>query len=52
MAVSGLMDLGTDDLAWAKPQIDQARASLAKGDVSAGEAYLKRLNEKIAKLHS
>ena len=52
MAVSGLMDLGTDDLAWAKPQVDQARASFAKGNVSAGEAYLKRLDEKIVKLQS
>ncbi len=52
MAVSGLMDLETDDLTWARPQVDQARASLTKGDVSSGEAYLKRLDAKIAKLQS
>jgi antitoxin ParD1/3/4 len=52
VAVSGLMELETDDLAWAKPQVDQARASFAEGDVSAGEAYLQRLDDKIAKLQS
>ena len=52
VAVSGLMDLETDDLAWAKPQVDQARASFAEGDVSAGEAYLQRLDDRIAKLQS
>lgn len=39
VAVSGLMEFGADDLAWAKPKVDQARASFAEGDVSAGEAY-------------
>jgi Arc/MetJ-type ribon-helix-helix transcriptional regulator len=52
VAVSGLMELETDNLAWAKPQVDQARASFAEGDVSAGEAYLQRLDDKIAKLRS
>ena len=52
VAVSGLMELETDDLAWARPQVDKARASFAEGDVSAGEAYLQRLDEKIAKLQS
>lgn len=51
-AVSGLMDLAADDLAWAKPQVDQARASLARGDVLPGGHYLKQLETKIAKLHS
>ena len=52
VAVSGLMELETDDLAWARPQVDKARASFAEGDVSASEAYLQRLDEKIAKLQS
>ncbi len=52
MAVTGLMELETDDLAWAKPQVDQARASIAKGDVSAGEDYLKRLDARIVTLRS
>ena len=52
VAVSGLMDLEADDLAWAKPHADQVRASFAEGDISAGEAYLQRLDDKIAKLQS
>jgi antitoxin ParD1/3/4 len=52
VAVSGLMELETDDLAWAKPQVDQARASLARGDATAGKVYLKRLDARIAKLQS
>ena len=52
VAVSGLMELETDDLAWAKPQVDRARASFAEGDVSAGEAYLRRLDGRFAKLNS
>jgi antitoxin ParD1/3/4 len=52
VAVSGLMELETDDLAWARPQVDKARASFAEGDVSAGEASLQRLDDRIAKLQS
>lgn len=52
IAVSGLMELEADDLAWAKPQVDRARAGFAEGDVSAGDAYLQRLDDKIAKLQS
>ena len=52
VAVSGLMEFGADDLAWAKPKVDQARASFAEGDVSAGEAYIQRLDDRIAKLQS
>ena len=31
-AVADLMALDTDDLAWAKPLLDEARASLARGE--------------------
>ena len=41
-----------DDLAWAKPQVDEARASVAKGNVVSGEDYLKRLAAKTAALKS
>ena len=51
-AVSGLMELETDDLAWAKPQVDQARVSVARGNVSTGDDFLKRLDAKIATLRS
>lgn len=52
MTISGLMDLEADDLAWAKPRVNQARASFAEGDISAGEAYLQGLDDRIAKLQS
>jgi antitoxin ParD1/3/4 len=51
-AVASLMDLEADDFAWAKPMVDQARASVAKGNVVPGEDYLKRLATKAAKLQS
>jgi hypothetical protein len=42
----------SDDLAWAKPYVDQARASVARGDVMSGEEYFKRLNKKLESLRS
>lgn len=32
LAVTGLMTIDTDDLAWAKPLVDEARASIARGE--------------------
>lgn len=32
LAVSGLMAIDTDDLAWTKPLVDEAHASLARGE--------------------
>lgn len=32
-AVADLMGTGTDDLAWAKPYVDEARAAAARGEV-------------------
>jgi hypothetical protein len=46
------MDLEVDDLTWAKPQVDEARASVASGNVVSGEDYLKRIAAKAAKLKS
>jgi Arc/MetJ-type ribon-helix-helix transcriptional regulator len=47
-------DLMTDchDLAWAKPHVDKARESLARGDVVPGDELLQRLDAKIAGLRS
>ena len=39
MAIAGLMIDEEDDLAWAKPAIDQARACIADGDVLTGDAF-------------
>jgi Arc/MetJ-type ribon-helix-helix transcriptional regulator len=50
LAVADLMTAGTDDLAWAKPLVDEARTSLARGEVIPAEsvkaeidAYLKSI---------
>ena len=42
-AVADLMAMQDDDLAWAKPYVDQARASVAHGNVLSGEEYFERL---------
>jgi Arc/MetJ-type ribon-helix-helix transcriptional regulator len=52
IAVADLMAMHADDLGWAKPYVDQARASVARGDVVAGEEYFRRLDEKLAALRS
>ena len=51
-AVADLMAMQNDDFAWAKPYVEQARASIARGDVLSGEEYFKRLNAKIETLHA
>lgn len=46
-AVADLMAIHDDDLSWAKPYVDEARASVARGDVISGEEYFKRLDAKV-----
>lgn len=50
VAVADLMAIQDDDLAWAKPHVDQARASAARGDVSTGDEFFKRLDAKLTTL--
>jgi antitoxin ParD1/3/4 len=52
IAVADLKALMEDDLAWAKPYVDQARAAVARGDVISGEEFFKNLNAKIDALRS
>ena len=52
LAVADMMAVGSDDLDWARPYVDQARASIARGDVMSGEDYLQRLDGKIERLRS
>jgi antitoxin ParD1/3/4 len=52
VAVADLMAIHNDDLAWAKPYVDQARASVARGDVMSGEEFFRRLNAQMASLRS
>jgi antitoxin ParD1/3/4 len=40
------------DLAWARPYVDQARASVARGDTVAGDEFLRRLDAKLAALRT
>lgn len=49
VAVADLIAIGNDDLAWAKPYVERAQASVVNGEAVSGEDYLKRLK---AKLHS
>jgi antitoxin ParD1/3/4 len=52
VAVADLMAIHSDDFAWAKPYVDQARVSVARGDVLSGEEYFKRLNAKLEAMRS
>lgn len=52
MAVGDFKAINADDLRWAKPYVDQARESLARGDVVAGEDFLKRLDARLDVLRS
>jgi antitoxin ParD1/3/4 len=52
VAVADLMAVGGDHLDWAKPYVEQARASVARGDVLSGEAFLKGLKAKVETLRS
>jgi Arc/MetJ-type ribon-helix-helix transcriptional regulator len=50
LEVADLMAAETDDLAWAKPYVDRARASLARGEVISGDDYLQSLDRKAKTL--
>lgn len=51
-AVAELMSIQNDDLAWAKLYVEQARASIARGDVISGEEFFRRLEGKLSSLRS
>ena len=50
VAIADLMAIHNDDLAWAKPYVDEARASVERGDVISGEEFFRRLNAKLETL--
>jgi len=52
LAVADLMAIYDDDLAWAKPYVDEALASVERGDVISGEDYFKWLDSRLKKLRS
>jgi antitoxin ParD1/3/4 len=52
VVVADLIAIHNDDLAWAKPYVDQARDSVARGDVLSGEEYFTRLKARLDALRS
>jgi len=51
-AVAELMSAHDDDFAWAKPYVEQARASVERGDVISGQEFFERLESKLSLLRS
>jgi Arc/MetJ-type ribon-helix-helix transcriptional regulator len=51
-AITDMMSIRDDDLAWAAPYVDQARASAARGEVVDGQAFLASLEDRIARLRA
>ena len=49
-AVAELKALIEDDLTWAKPYVDEARAEVARGDTISGEEFLEWLDERTESL--
>jgi len=49
-AVAELQSLFEDDLAWAKPYVDEARAEVARGELIPGDEFLKWLRGRTESL--
>ena len=47
VAIAGLKTMDAGDLSWAKPYIEQARASAAAGNAISREAFAEELGRKI-----
>ena len=52
VAVADLMAIDEDDLAWAKPYVDEALASVERGDVISGEEFFNWLDGRLKKLRT
>jgi hypothetical protein len=52
MAVADFKATDAADLLWAKPYVDQARQSAARGDVISGEEFLRSLDTRLQALRS
>ncbi|CAN5857667.1 hypothetical protein BH11PSE3_BH11PSE3_47130 [soil metagenome] len=48
--VAERMHLDIDDLAWARPLVDEARASIARGEGMTLDEYRARMDERFGKL--
>jgi Arc/MetJ-type ribon-helix-helix transcriptional regulator len=47
VAVAELMAIENDDLAWAKAEVEEARAAAAAGEVISGDEFLAEVRRKI-----
>ncbi len=52
VAIADLKSMLEDDLAWAKPYVDEARASLARGESMSGQDFFKHLDDTIESLRA
>lgn len=52
VAIADLRTINTSDLAWARPYVDRARESAARGDVVSGEEFLASLDAKLKALRT
>jgi antitoxin ParD1/3/4 len=52
VAVADLMAIHRDELDWAKSYVEQARASVARGDVLSGEEFFKRLYARLSDIRA
>jgi antitoxin ParD1/3/4 len=50
VAVADLKALSEDDLAWAKPYVDEAREQVARGETISGDEFFKWLDDRIETL--
>ena len=50
VAVAGLRSIVDDNLAWAKPYVDEARAEAARGETIPGDDYLSWLRNRTESL--
>jgi antitoxin ParD1/3/4 len=50
IAVADLMGIGDDDLAWAKPYVDEARAAVARGEAVSLEDAVADIDAHLAAL--
>jgi antitoxin ParD1/3/4 len=48
--IAELVEAGDDDMAWAKPYVDEARADMARGDVITLEEHRARNAARVAAL--
>lgn len=51
-AVAELMAIDSDDLSWAIPYVEEARASVTRGAVIGSEEFFSRLESRLDKLRS